>query len=179
MESIIPKIYSRLPLNSQEILSLSSPGPLLPEGIQLYLRTHNNYVLVHTWLTTQRCLAGSFDTIWQFQNITTSVSESVNGERPLPAKSLLLRSAALAVSLLASSVLPRCRCTLCLVNHCLLSETDSSILYRTKVARAGCMRARVGQGPTRNLRAGPLQMHYRQIYIYSRTSSDSTSTLHD
>ena len=34
-------------------------------------------VLVHTWLTTQRCLAGSFDTIWQFQNITTSDSESL------------------------------------------------------------------------------------------------------
>ena len=74
----------------------------------------------------------------------------------------LLRSAAMAVSLLASSVLPRCRCSLCLVNRHLLSETDSysSILYRKKVrshgARAGCIR---------NLRVGPLPKRYRQIYI--------------
>ena len=29
-------------------------------------------VLVHTWLTMQRRLAGSFDIIWQLQNIITS-----------------------------------------------------------------------------------------------------------
>ena len=36
-----------------------------------------DHKLVHTWLTTQRCLAGSFDTIWQLQNITMSDSESL------------------------------------------------------------------------------------------------------
>ena len=42
-------------------------------------------ILVHTWLTTQRCLTGSFDIIWQLQNIITSDGESlhVNGERQL------------------------------------------------------------------------------------------------
>ena len=47
---------------------------------------------------------------------------------------------------------------------------------RSQGARAGCMRACVcvcvwgggggGGGPTRNLRAGPLTMRYRQTYKY-------------
>ena len=40
-----------------------------------------------------------------------------------------------------------------------------SMVVSCQVARAGCIRACGGRSPTRNLRAGPLQMRYRQIYI--------------
>ena len=119
-------------------------------------------ILVDTWSTTQRCLSGSFDTIWQLQNIIMSDSESlwmVNVNFILPAKYVSCGQP-LAVSLLASSVLPWCRCILCFVNHCLLSETDSysSILpysmqwqmtkVRSHSARVSCIQVIYVRGHT-------------------------------
>ena len=70
---------------------------VLRPGLQLLVPVLDNrdYNTSATWLTTHRCLAGSFDIIWQLQNIITSDGESLrtvitNVNFILPAKPLSL-----------------------------------------------------------------------------------------
>ena len=104
------------------------------------------------WLTTQKCLTGSFDTIWQLQNIITSNGESVNSECQLHSACQI--SAALTVS-------PPCLISSPTMSlHSLPCQSSSPVRNRlilihfvqqqqvTKVSshgvRAGCIRARAG-----------------------------------